>query len=439
MASISADSQGRRRIQFTDLEGERQSLWLGKLTVRQATDVRLRVEELLAAKATGTIPDAEVQKWLASRKDAFYAKLVKCGLAAPRAREATVTLGGWLDTYIASRSDVKGSTATVYGHTRRCLVDYFGADKPLAEITAGDCDDWRRWLADHEELAPNTVRRRCSIARQFFRAAERKRLLTDNPLADMKGVGVKANRSRDYFVTRDEAAKVLAVCPTNEWRLLFALARFGGLRTPSEPLALRWGDIDWAAGRMTIHAAKTAHHEGHATRVLPIFPEVRVYLEQAWDDAEPGAEYVITKTRNSAINLRTRLQAYIDKAGLPGWPKLWQNLRATCETELAERFPSHVVCEWLGHSQLVAQKHYLQTTDDHFAAAVKPDSVTPIEAQKVVSHSVKQPAARPSTERTEDHSPNAKPREKRGYAIACDTVRKYSVGDEGLEPPTSSV
>ena len=62
MASISADSQGRRRIQFTDLEGERQSLWLGKLTVRQATDVRLRVEELLAAKATGTIPDAEVQK-----------------------------------------------------------------------------------------------------------------------------------------------------------------------------------------------------------------------------------------------------------------------------------------------------------------------------------------------------------------------------------------
>ncbi|MCE5301936.1 MAG: hypothetical protein LLF97_02370, partial [Planctomycetaceae bacterium] len=33
------------------------------------------------------------------------------------------------------------------------------------------------------------------------------------------------------------------------------------------------------------------------------------------------------------------------------------------------RFPSHVVCDWLGNSEDVARKHYYQTTDAHFAEA----------------------------------------------------------------------
>src|SRR5690606_20916656 len=39
--------------------------------------------------------------------------------------------------------------------------------------------------------------------------------------------------------------------------------------------------------------------------------------------------------------------------------------------ELAEQFPIHVVCEWIGNSQAVAAKHYLQVTDAHFEAAQK--------------------------------------------------------------------
>jgi integrase len=436
MASLSNDPNGTRRILFYDTDGNRKTLRLGKITQRQGEQVKLRVEILLGAKRTGTAVDDETSRWVAGLSDDLHARLAKHGLVANRVIETSVSLGNWLGDYVSSRSDVKSSTAVVYGHTSRCLVAYFGTDKPLASITPGDCDDWRRWLAEHEELAVNTVRRRCGIARQFFRAAHRKRLLTDNPFADMKGVGVKANRTRDYFITRDEAAKVLQSCPTNEWRLLFALARFGGLRTPSEPLALKWADVDWSVGRMTIRSPKTAHHDGHESRVLPIFPEIRPYLEQAWDEAEEGGEYVITKTRNPAINLRTRLQAYIAKAGLSGWPKLWQNLRATCETELAERFPSHVVCEWLGHSQLVAQKHYLQTTDDHFATALEPaTNSAPEAAQNAAQH-----AFAPSRmERTKDHYPQENPREKRRFATACDSVQTYSVGDEGFEPPTSSV
>ena len=44
-------------------------------------------------------------------------------------------------------------------------------------------------------------------------------------------------------------------------------------------------------------------------------------------------------------------------------------LRASRETELADEFPIHVVCEWIGNSPDVARKHSFTVTDDHFAKA----------------------------------------------------------------------
>ena len=79
--------------------------------------------------------------------------------------------------------------------------------------------------------------------------------------------------------------------------------------------------------------------------------------------------YVITTCRNSNINLRSRMLDIIWAAGLKEWPKLFQNLRSSRETELAEEFPPHVVCQWIGNSQPVAAKHYLQVTDEHFQQA----------------------------------------------------------------------
>ena len=73
----------------------------------------------------------------------------------------------------------------------------------------------------------------------------------------------------------------------------------------------------------------------------------------------------------TAVNLRTRLQWIIKRAGLKPWPKLWQNLRSTRETELADQFPAHVAAAWIGNSVAVAVKHYLQVTDEHFEKAAQ--------------------------------------------------------------------
>ena len=117
------------------------------------------------------------------------------------------------------------------------MLDYFAEDKPLKDITAGDADLWRIHLIN-SELSENTVRRSYGVAKQWFHFAVRQ-LIDSIPFGGFK-VALKTNHDRFYFVSREEAAKVLDAYPDAEWRLLFALARFGGLRIPFEALKLRW-------------------------------------------------------------------------------------------------------------------------------------------------------------------------------------------------------
>ncbi len=362
MASIARDPNGRRRILFVAPDGRRRTLRLGKLSQRHAEAVKVRIEQLVAAKLTGHPVDDECGRWVAALSPQLHDKLAETELLPRRDRS---TLGHFLESYFASRTDLKDSTRVILGHTRRCLLKYFGAEKPLRDITPGDADAWRLWLKQDQELAENTARRRCAIAKQFFRAAVRKKLVAGNPFEDLT-VAVRANPSRFRFITKDEATKVLGASPNAEWRLLFALARFGGVRIPSEAVDLEWGHVDWINERITIHSPKTEHHAGKELRQIPLFPELRPYLEEARAEAPPERVRVFTELRSAAQNLRTTLTKIIKRAGLEPWPKLWQNLRSSRETELTESFPLHVVCAWIGNSQAVAAKHYLQVTDEHF-------------------------------------------------------------------------
>lgn len=383
MASISCDKQCRRTIQFIGSDKRRRSIRLGKISKKDAEEIRRHIEALNAAKIANQSVHETTARWLAVLDSVLVDRLAAVGLVAPR---QSGLLGEFLDDYIAKRSDVKPNTAVVYGHTRRCLIEFFGRDKPLREIHAGDADEWRLWLIDHEDLADNTVRRRCGIAKQFFRAAQKKKMISENPFAELTST-VRGNAARSYFVTRDQAEKILAACPDAQWKLLFALSRYGGLRCPSEHLALRWCDVDWERDRITIRSPKTEHHEGGESRQIPIFPELRPYLLKVREQAD-GAFWVITRYRQANANLRTQLERIIRKARLDPWPKLFQNLRATRETELAETYPLHVVCAWIGNSKAVAAKHYLQVTDEHFAQGAG-------EASSALQNPVQQPLANP--------------------------------------------
>ena len=437
MASISKDPNGHRRILFVGADKRRRAIRLGKISQRKAERLKARIQDLVAASITNDAVDDETARWVADLKDDLADKLAKVGLIAPREQAA---LKQFLDRYIANRTDVKSGTTTVYGHTRRNLIDFFGAGKLLREITPGDADEWRLYLAE-QGLAESTTRRRCGIAKQFFRTAERKRLIRSNPFSDLKSAG-QANPAKFYFITREETQKVIHACPDAQWRLIFALSRYTGLRCPSEHLNLRWSDIDWQGSRMTVRSPKTEHHPGGESRVVPIFPELRPYLEAVFDEAEPGTDLVISRYeyRGRNTNLRTQLLKIIHRAGLEPWPKLFQNLRSTRETELSEKFPMHVVCKWIGNTQAVAAKHYLQVTDDHFKQAAEANEKSGAESGALAAQNRAQTVAhdagqlQPEKLQPVDNAGLSMPLHATG--CNCPSVQ---VGDTGFEPVTSTV
>ncbi|WP_390566566.1 tyrosine-type recombinase/integrase [Zavarzinella formosa] len=218
-----------------------------------------------------------------------------------------------------------------------------------------------------EKAATATISKHVQICRRLFAFALRKKHITENPFAFIKG-GTQVNRDRLQFVEAATVQVLLDSLVDPEWRLCIALARWGGLRVPSEIRDLKWGDIVWDRNRFVVSCVKTSGHEGKGTRIVPIFPEIKPYLEDLYERAEPGL-YVFPKLRM----FRGMPKLLVDRilaAGILPWIKPWQNLRSTRATELADLFPSHVAAAWLGHSVAVSDRHYRQVTDDHFEKAV---------------------------------------------------------------------
>jgi integrase len=75
--------------------------------------------------------------------------------------------------------------------------------------------------------------------------------------------------------------------------VILALARLGGLRTPSETLSLEWRHIDWDKARIIVPSPKTERYSGKASREIPLFGELRPFLEEAYELAEPGQVHVV--------------------------------------------------------------------------------------------------------------------------------------------------
>ena len=383
MASVSTNGKGFRRLSFSSVEGKPQMTYLGKTPMKVCETIKTRVELLLVAKASNSTIDLETAKWLTSIAPTLRSKLAAKGLCEPQAEESKAdagTLQTFIETYITRRTDVGPRTIRNYRQSLNAIVAFFKADRLVASINAAEAKDFERHLktaaarkvksstAEKDEgLGKNTYRRFLRDAKQFWKDGVERGLLQTNPFQGLKTV-VGGDRSRDFHITGEMAAAVLEKCPDHEWRLLFALGRYGGLRIPCEIENLTWDDMLWDKGLFMVRSPKTKQHDGKEFRLVPMFEELRPHIDMAYQLAPEGEIYLLPNLRLQ-VNTRTMLAKIINRAGLKPWPKLWQNLRSSRATELRETFPAHVTTDWLGHSEAIAQKYYLQVTQEHIDKA----------------------------------------------------------------------
>ena len=83
---------------------------------------------------------------------------------------------------------------------------------------------------------------------------------------------------------------------------------------------------------------------------------------------------------------------------------------------------------WIGNTEAVASKHYLQVTEDHFARAVEQGA--PKEGQK----EGQQPAVLPRRGAQPELAAHKKTPVLQGFAAGCEVVHTGRVEDRGFEP-----
>jgi integrase len=377
MASVVNRPNGHKWIAFKGPNGKRQTLRLGKATPRQAKDFRDRVERLLFAKLARQTVDQDTARWLGELALAFHSKLIACGLVDGHRID---TVGGLLKDFESSLS-VGKSTLQNITVVLNNIREHFGKDCRLTTITSADANVFRGWLKVHGgqyggPLASATVSRRTRRAKQVFKHAVQRGWLPLNPFEGQRRWN-EVNRGKDFFVSREIIGSILNEVRNLEFRAIIVLARFGGLRCPSEILPLEWTAVNWDRQTLAVYAPKTDTH-----RVVPLFPELDEALSPLFEAAADGATKLFPRHQITGSGLDKTLERACKRAGVPFWQKPWNNMRGTRVTELQDEYPIKVAADWLGHSPVTALKHYAQVVKEHHARAVASEAREKVKLRK---------------------------------------------------------
>ena len=426
MASVATEKRNGKtfyRVWWRDGHKERKSIRLRGVNRKAADAIAVKVGRLNSALISGCPLDPETSAWIAGLGDDLRLKLRQQGFARFVPEVVRATLADFTLEHINSRADWAHRTNVNTMTARTKLIAFLGENRDLRSISPQDGEAWKQWLATSGNdkggpMAMATVSTNIKRAKYLFGVAVKQGLCDQNPFDEVTA-GSQANDDRKQYIPRELVEQVISVCSDAQWKLIIALSRFGGLRCPSETLELKWSDINWESDRITVRSSKTG------TRVIPLFGVLRPYLVDAFDAAEPGAIYCITKYRSSESNLRTQLHRLIRKAGIEVWGRAFHQMRGSCQTDLEQHHGLHTSAVWLGNSPKVAVKHYLSVPPAAFDAATE---------QKVVQGVVQRDAAEGCTTLKRRSQEDENCRELQGVATRDDTVQSNIVPRRGVEP-----
>lgn len=368
MKRKTSDNIRPRRWQGTpDTGGQRASVYVGRCGKTEYATISGHLHGLQKALRFAQQPTASTLAWLGGIGDHLHRKIAHAGLCEPRVRSAPAdeTLAAFVARYIERRNDVGRCTLLNFRQTETQLVKHFGKERSIGSITLGDGKAFRQWLVG-EDYALATISMHIKKARQFFQDAVDRDILAKNPFAKVEA-GSQVNPERMHYVSTEIVEKVMAVA-TPELRVVLALARYGGLRCPSEASRLHWEHMLWDKHRFRVKSDKTKR-KGKPLRFPPLVGRLYEVLLDAFHAAEEGQSKVLPFI-DTSDNLRTQIGRLCERAGVLPWVKPLQNLRLSCETDWMDTDGVANACKWSGNTVEVAMKHYHLVRDvDYLRAA----------------------------------------------------------------------
>ena len=363
MASLSTNRKTKcKRILFSFSPSQpRNAIYLGRIPTKAANVILVRVEELISSKISNSSISTELASWVSGLGEELRSNLAKHGLVDKAANNVGVTLVQLVDQFVKYQV-VKPATLAVYKQATNSLLNHFGGKTLISTIDVRAADEWRKSV-EQSQLAEATVAKRIHTVKSIFSKALMWKMISVNPFSHLKP-GSQQNRSRIHYVSRQIIEQVIAACSDAQSKAIIGLARFAGLRCPSEICPLKWKHIDFVGKKIYVTSPKTAK-SGHDMRIVPLDPDLAKLLKAL--NPLTSEDSVISKIASASQNLRGMIMDAIQRADVKLWTRVFQNLRTSCEMEWNDKIGNpFVVSEWMGHSVKVAADHYNMVRSPHY-------------------------------------------------------------------------
>lgn len=187
-----------------------------------------------------------------------------------------------------------------------------------------------------------TINKYCSYLRAIFNFAIKHGYIQESP---MKYWSRQKEQPRRFQLTLEDLGKILAVADDHV-RLAIAVCFHLGVRPgASELFALKWSDVDFEKGQITVFGRKT-----NKIRVIPIKPAFLEYLAQERNKSE--CEYIISYKGKPVTRINKAFKRACIRAGIT-YPVRMYDLRHMFATlMLAHGADLAAVSRLLGHSSV---------------------------------------------------------------------------------------
>jgi integrase len=335
--------------------------------------------------------DRPQQTWLVTIPEKLHGRLERLGLVRERAARRSqdeFSVTKVREEYQQSR-DVKSSTLANENRAFDHLEEFFGADMDVREINAARAKAFagalpKARVTGTKKLATSTVSGLLKKVDGLFNYLVDSEFITKNPFRTINK-SMKRDPSKDHYVTIQEARDYIDAVEHPQWKAIMAIARYCGIRGPSDVLFMKRKHINFETNTVTFPSLKTGN------RNCPMFPEVVEHLQWLCDREADAEGYLFKDTEQGGhgkkgnweavrasgnlkdLNLRkTPNDSYHRLTGKDPLPKLFKNCRATRVTELIKVYgkTQHSVCNWIGHTKQIEDEHYLMMMEEDHKHAV---------------------------------------------------------------------
>jgi integrase len=281
--------------------------------------------------------------------------------------------------HLAAAGRKPSTLAAVRGHIEHWHRPFF-AGKALEAVRVEDVESLIRLMQAGQRpgglprtkpLSAKTIRNAIGTLNALYNHAMRRRWATSNPVLEVE-LPADPPSEDIRFLEPAEVEAVAAAAIAGPYhvidRALYIVAAMTGLRE-GELIALRWRDVDWAAGRIRVRQNYVLGEFGtpksrRSTRSVPMADRVGAELELLHRASKPqGDEDLVfadplTDGPLAKAAILRRFRKALDAAHLDATHR-FHDLRHTFGTRMAAAgVPMRTLQEWMGHRDIATTQRY---------------------------------------------------------------------------------